>query len=191
MKNAGCLLVALTLFFASGVAQVQTIKKALGHKPGLGSGAFVIADTIFHFSSDLNVQGKIYYKEYAKRYKTKQTKEEKSFPIKNIYFACDTFILPMFRLDTAIKSGGISAIKISSDNLWHTIYGETQTFSAPIEIKELEGTGIKDGFYYIYVCPTEQPCFSMRVKVGKEKKFMAEFEDLYFLWEKVGTGFYN
>lgn len=190
-KNLIYSLTAIILLCFCKITQSQNNKKELGEHPGLGSSSFIMVDTIFHFSPSLNVQGKIYYKEYAQRYKTKQTGEEKTFPIKNILLACDTSVLSMLKEREDSIIGGISAIKISSNNLWHTMYGETQIFGDSTEIRELGGRGIKEGFYYVYICPTEQPCFSLRVKVNKEQELINELKNFYSLWNKVGLGLYS
>ena len=180
------------VLFIAQLSYTQSVKKqkTLGEKPGLGSDCFIEVDTVFHFSTNLNVQGKIYYKEYAKRYKEKQEGEEKRFLVKNINLAYDTLILSCSKADT-LSLGGISAIKISQNNLWHTMYSETEIFVNSTEIKELGGTGKKDGFFYLYVCPTEQPYFSLRVKMSKKKQLIKEFKNFFDLWNKVGTGIVN
>ncbi|MFA4942022.1 MAG: hypothetical protein WC564_00060 [Patescibacteria group bacterium] len=190
-KNVICLLTAIILLCSYGTIEAQNAKKALGDKPGLGSDYFIMVDTIFHFSPDLNVQGKIYYKEYSQRYKIKQENQETFFLVKSINFACDTFVLSMHKTMGDTIPGGLSAIKISSDNRWHTMYGETQIFGDSTEIKELGGSGAKDGFFYVYFCPTEQPCFSLRVKVKEKDTLLAEIKNLYLLYNQVGAGIYN
>ena len=183
----------LVVLFLAQLSYAQSVKKQkiLGDKPGLGSDSFLEVDTVFHFSPNLNVQGKIYYKEYAKRYKEKQKGKEIRFLVKNINLAYDTLIQSWTKTDTLLSLGGISAIKISGDNRWHTMYGGTQIFADSTEIKEFGGTGKKDGFYYLYVCPTEQPCFSLRVKMSKNKQLFKEFQNLFNLYNKVGAGIVN
>lgn len=146
--------------------------KTLGSKAGLGSDDFFLTDSSFTFSSNLDIEGKIYYEEYAKRYKLKNQGSEKFFKVTKVLFA----------LDTSMLSGGIvvSSLKVSPDtaDCWNTLYGETEMYESNRQFPELSTDTLMDGHYYITVCPTEQPCFVLRTKIANKESFKKEFENM-------------
>lgn len=154
------------------VLEKEKTAALLGDKPGLGSPNFFLSDSIFQFSDYLDVEAKIYYQEYKNRYGLEEEMPvEKFFLVKNIDFAVDT----SFGADMVV-----TAMKISQDtaDYWHTVYGGSGIYESDAVPKELGGNEESEGFYYIFVCPTEQPWFCVRTLKQNKDKLKEEFKAL-------------
>ncbi len=151
--------------------------------PELPSKDYVLADTVFVFPASLHVEGKIYYQSNAAYYHTTQIAPETRFPVTKVYLACDTSVAFDPR-----DSSGLSAIKFPSQKGWSVIWGESQFGTDSIERKEYNGAGVKDGYFYYYFAPAEQPYFSLRVKMEKKQQLINEVKKLQQLIHEVGLG---
>lgn len=179
-------LISAIFSFAFFATAQNPFKDKLGKQKGLGSHGFVLVDTSFAFSQNLGVEGKLYSGEFDERYNSKEHFAETCVFVDTVFLAYDS-VAWLSSEEGEIFQGAIPAIKIFPER-WHTIYGETQIFTSVVEPVKFRGNGNDQSRFYIIVCPTEQPCFSLSVESDCKDEFKKEFARLMVLINSVGSG---